>query len=38
VVNGLVGMTRERRPRRIYILPIEVINNDDIPCSFFLGM
>jgi len=34
VVNGLVGMTRERRPRRIYIIVIEVINNDDIPWSF----
>ena len=33
VVNGLVGMTRERRPRRIYIIVIEVINNDDIPWS-----
>ena len=34
VVNGLVGMTREHRPRRIYIIMIEVINNDDIPWSF----
>ena len=34
VVNGLVGMTRERRPRRIYIIVIEVINNNDIPWSF----
>ena len=45
VVNGLVGMTRERRPRRIYIIVIEVINNDDISWSllqrcrtFFLCM
>ena len=34
VVNSLVGMTREHRPRRIYIIVIEVINNDDIPWSF----
>ena len=34
VVNGLVSMTREHRPCRIYIIVIEVINNDDIPWSF----